>query len=415
MRIKEFSKKQAEVLKFANDEHFALICDGSVRSGKTVVMIMAYIIWAMSKFDRCNFAICGKTIASTERNVIQPLRSIEGMPYSFVYKLSNRVLTVKCGKIENYFYVFGGKDESSYMLIQGVTLAGVFFDEVVLMPRSFVEQAIARTLTFKNAKLWFNCNPDNPKHWFYTKWVNPKDKDLNVKRLHFLMTDNPTLSDEEIKKAESLFSGVFYDRYILGKWVAAEGVIYPLYANNPEAFYIDRKDVPKLEYINIGVDFGGNKSNHAFVATGIDADYNLYVLKSESIEAKGMPVETLTDKVKAFCEEIEAEYGFIDIIYPDNAEQTIINSLRMNLKWYIKNSLKKPILDRIRCADILMSKSRLKLVKGKNQALEDGLCQAVWDGKQNSDTRLDDGTSDIDILDAFEYSFEKYIKRLIKE
>ena len=414
MRIKEFSKKQAEVLKFAKDEHFALICDGSVRSGKTVVMIMAYIIWAMSKFDRCNFAICGKTIASTERNVIQPLRSIEGMPYSFEYKLSNRVLTVKCGKIENYFYVFGGKDESSYMLIQGVTLAGVFFDEVVLMPRSFVEQAIARTLTFKKAKLWFNCNPDNPKHWFYTEWVNPKE-DLNVKRLHFLMTDNPTLSDEEIKKAESLFSGVFYDRYILGKWVPAEGIIYPLYANNPEAFYIDRKDVPKLEYINIGVDFGGNKSNHAFVATGIDADYNLYVLKSESIEAKGMPVETLTDKVKAFCEEIEAEYGFIDIIYPDNAEQTIINSLRMNLKWYIKNSLKKPILDRIRCTDIMMSKGRLKLVKGKNQALEDGLCQAVWDGKQNSDTRLDDGTSDIDILDAFEYSFEKYIKRLIKE
>lgn len=251
MKIDQFSKKQGEILKFIKEPENILICDGAVRSGKTVVMIISFIMWAMNYFDRCNFGICGKTVTNAERNVIKPLQQIEGLPYDFSYKMSNRCLTVRCRERENYFYLFGGKDESSYMLIQGITLAGVLFDEVALMPKSFVNQAIARTLSYKNAKLWFNCNPESSNHWFYKDWIagNPK----GVKRLHFLMEDNPILGPDEITRANSMFSGVFYDRYILGKWVAAEGLIYDMFHRD-----LHVKDISGMVFDQyyISVDYG---------------------------------------------------------------------------------------------------------------------------------------------------------------
>ena len=159
MRIDKFSAKQGEILRFIRSGSGALICDGAVRSGKTIVMTLAFIMWAMEYFDRTNFGVCGKTVTNAERNILKPLQAIEGLPYTMTYKLSNRCLTVRCGRRENYFYLFGGKDESSYMLIQGITLAGVLFDEVALMPQSFVDQAIARTLSYGNAKLCFQVLP----------------------------------------------------------------------------------------------------------------------------------------------------------------------------------------------------------------------------------------------------------------
>lgn len=230
MRIKQFSKKQGRIFRFIEQPESALICDGAVRSGKTVSMTLAFIMWAMSHFDRTNFAICGKTVQSAERNILIPFQTIEGLPYHLDYKTSKRILIARCGDTENYFYLFGGKDERSYSLIQGITLAGVLFDEVALMPRSFVDQAIARTLTYPDKKLWFNCNPDSPSHWFYQEWILHPEAH-NAVHLHFLMQDNPVMTQETIQAAESMFSGVFYDRYILGKWVVAEGLIYPDQAN----------------------------------------------------------------------------------------------------------------------------------------------------------------------------------------
>ena len=230
MRIKQFSKKQGCIFRFIEQPESALICDGAVRSGKTVSMTLAFIMWAMSHFDRTNFAICGKTVQSAERNILIPFQTIEGLPYHLDYKTSKRILIARCGDTENYFYLFGGKDERSYSLIQGITLAGVLFDEVALMPRSFVDQAIARTLTYPDKKLWFNCNPDSPSHWFYQEWILHPEAH-NAVHLHFLMQDNPVMTQETIQAAESMFSGVFYDRYILGKWVVAEGLIYPDQAN----------------------------------------------------------------------------------------------------------------------------------------------------------------------------------------
>ena len=206
----------------------AIICDGSVRSGKTVSMIIGFVHWAMRFFDGKNFGICGKTVSSTERNIITPLLSMVDITdyYDVTYRRGDSLLTIRDGEKVNRFYVFGGKDESSYTLIQGITLSGVLFDEVALMPQSFVDQAIARTLSEPAARYWFNCNPESSEHWFYKEWIcNTRQK--KAIHLHFTMQDNPILSPAQIADAEALYSGVFYDRYIRGLWCVAEGLIYP--------------------------------------------------------------------------------------------------------------------------------------------------------------------------------------------
>ena len=240
MKIEKMSEKQLQIFDFIVSDDLYLICDGAVRSGKTVFMSAAFVIWAMQYYDRTNFAICGKTVQSAERNVLKPLQENESLPYTMTYKVSTKVLTVRCGAKENYFYIFGGKDESSYMLIQGITLAGVLFDEVALMPRSFVEQALSRAISFEKPKYWFNCNPESPQHYFYKEWLENQKE--GTTHLHFLLEDNPILTPQMIERTKAMYSGVFYDRYIRGLWVMAEGIIYPVFSKDTTvAPTIDRK------------------------------------------------------------------------------------------------------------------------------------------------------------------------------
>lgn len=221
--------KWAHLTKFKNRK--AIICDGSVRSGKTVSMILGFVHWAMRFFDGKNFGICGKTISSTERNIILPLLNMPDITdyYSLQYiRGENKRIIVRSGSHTNTFFIFGGKDESSYTLVQGITLSGVLFDEVALMPKSFVDQAVARTLSEPEARYWFNCNPESAEHWFYKEWIcNTRQK--KALHLHFTMQDNPILSPEQIADAERLYTGVFYNRYIKGLWCVAEGLIYPMF------------------------------------------------------------------------------------------------------------------------------------------------------------------------------------------
>lgn len=250
MKIEKISEKQAQILDFVLSDGLYLICDGAVRSGKTVFMSAGFVIWAMEHFDRTNFAICGKTVQSAERNVLKPLQDNESLPYTLSYKVSTKVLTVRCGAKENYFYIFGGKDESSYMLIQGITLAGVLFDEVALMPRSFVEQALSRAISYEHPKYWFNCNPESPNHYFYKEWLeNPKE---GTTHLHFQLEDNPILSEQMIERTKAMYSGVFYDRYIRGLWVIAEGIIYPMFGKETIVPTVERK---YTRYV-ISMDYG---------------------------------------------------------------------------------------------------------------------------------------------------------------
>ena len=230
------SDKQWWITVFPETNYDCLICDGAVRSGKTSVMMMAFIDWAMDKFSGRKFGICGKTVDSATKNIIIPyLTQKEHQADAKVkvrWRRGEKTLIVSNGENENLFEVFGGKDESSFTLIQGRTLAGILMDEVTLMPRSFVEQAITRC-SVDGAKLWFNCNPASPQHWFYKEWIQ-RAEERNALHLHFQMEDNPGLSAKTIADYKSRFSGVFYERYILGRWVMAEGLIYPMYANTVE-------------------------------------------------------------------------------------------------------------------------------------------------------------------------------------
>lgn len=207
----------------------AVICDGAVRSGKTVCLAISFFSWAFYRFKDTSFALCGKTVTSLKRNVIVPLLPVlEELGFKCRELKSKNLIEISMGKVKNRFYLFGGKDEGSAALIQGMTLGGVLFDEVALMPRSFVEQALARC-SEENAKFFFNCNPENPQHWFYREWIK-KTKQKNALYLHFVMEDNPSLSPEVIERYKSLYSGTFYERFVEGKWVAAEGLVYPFFS-----------------------------------------------------------------------------------------------------------------------------------------------------------------------------------------
>lgn len=212
-----------EKSKYAN--YNGIIADGAIRSGKTVCMGFSFVLWAMTNYDRHNFAMCGKTIASFRRNVLGTLKQqLKARGYTVTEKRSENLLVVSQGERANLFYMFGGKDESSQDLIQGITLAGVLFDEVALMPESFVNQATARC-SVKGSKFWFNCNPAGPMHWFYTEWIL-KCRKRKMLYLHFTMEDNLTLDKDIKERYRAMWSGVFYDRYIRGLWVMAEGLIY---------------------------------------------------------------------------------------------------------------------------------------------------------------------------------------------
>ena len=244
------SPKQKKILAFPYSKYDAIICDGAVRSGKTSLMMWAFVSWAMENFSRQSFGICGKTVDSCTKNIIVPftVMALAKEKYTLRWRSSHKILEVRRGAVTNYFEVFGGKDESSYTLIQGRTLAGVLLDEVVLMPRSFVEQALTRC-SVDGAKLWFSCNPDNPMHWFYTDWIK-RARERNALYLHFEMTDNPGLSQKTLERYQTMFSGVFYDRYVRGKWCVAEGLVYEF----SEEQITD--DIPQGGEYYISVDYG---------------------------------------------------------------------------------------------------------------------------------------------------------------
>ena len=228
-----FSPKQKTVLTWwmPGNEHCrkeAILCDGAVRSGKTLAMGLGFFLWAQTCFDGKKFGVCGKTVGSLRRNVLSEiLPQLEAMGAVWKEKRSENLVTVRFLGKENAFYIFGGRDESSASLIQGITFAGVLLDEVALMPRSFVEQACARC-SVAGSRLWFNCNPAGPSHWFYKTWVLEAEQ-RNCLRLHFTMEDNPGLTEQIRQRYMRLYSGVFYRRFILGEWAQAEGRVYDFF------------------------------------------------------------------------------------------------------------------------------------------------------------------------------------------
>ncbi len=282
-KFKPFSAKQKQILTWwmadsPVKEYDGIIADGAIRSGKTVSMSLSFVFWAMECFSGQNFAMCGKTIGSFRRNVLFWLKvMLRSRGYRVADHRADNLVEISRGDVTNYFYIFGGRDERSQDLIQGITLAGVFFDEVALMPESFVNQATGRC-SVDGSKYYFNCNPDGPYHWFKVNWIDKavgylgKEKTARVREeaakegkpadlkkilyVHFTMDDNLSLSEAVKARYRSMYRGVFFKRYIKGRWAMAEGLIYDMF--DPDRHVADPKEVvlPDEPVYYVSCDYG---------------------------------------------------------------------------------------------------------------------------------------------------------------
>lgn len=353
LTIKPFSPKQALTIKWwtlKKYSHYdAIICDGSVRSGKTLSMSIGFILWAMSNFKNGSFAMCGKTITSLKRNVTTPLVSLlSSLNFECVEKVSKNYIDISICNVSNRFYLFGGKDEGSSALIQGITLCGVFFDEVVLMPRSFVEQALARC-SVTGSKLWFNCNPDNPYHWFYREWI-VKAVQKNTLYLHFTMDDNPSLSQKIKSRYERLYSGAFYDRFVLGKWTASLGVVYPMF--NQSVHVVDTLPDSFNRYV-ISCDYG-TVNPASFGLWGLADDGIWYRIKEYYYSSKVEGSLRTDEEHYSALDTLASDYS-IEAVIVDPSASSFIECIRRHEKFNVVKADNDVIAGIRRVSDALRS------------------------------------------------------------
>ena len=425
-RFKPFSRKQTQVLTWWADtspvkDYDGIIADGSIRSGKTLSMSLSFILWAMNTFNGQNFGMSGKTIGSFRRNVLASLKTmVKARGYAIKDSRADNLIIISKGDIENYFYIFGGKDERSQDLIQGITLAGMLFDEVALMPQSFVNQATARC-SVEGAKFWFNCNPENPQHFFYTDWVK-QHKEKRLLYLHFTMDDNLSLSEKVKQRYKGMYTGVFYKRFILGLWVVADGLCFEQFANEPDKWIKDEAET-QINFISVGVDFGGTNSKTTFVATAVHGNFErIGVIKDYKLDgAKGtIDANRLNTEFVRFIRELQKEYKApIRYAFCDCAETYLIAGIKNAVKaaglgLAVGDSDKGTIIDRIVCVNTLLNMERVYILRSCGQVIN-ALRSAMWDAKaaeKGIDKRKDDFTTDIDTCDAFEYSISRFISRL---
>lgn len=308
------SKKQKQVFSWwtpisPHKDKDIIIADGSIRAGKTVIMSYGYVKWAMSTFHGENLGMAGKTIGSFRRNVVEPLKRIlRGRKYKVKDRRSDNMLEITYKGVTNYFYIFGGKDESSQDLIQGITLAGMFFDEVALMPQSFVNQATGRC-SVDGSKMWFNCNPEGPNHWFKKEYLD-KLEEKNALHLHFTMDDNPSLSEAVKERYKRMYTGLFYQRFILGLWVLAEGIIYDMF--NKDDHVVKTKPRPYEKYY-VSIDYG-TQNPTAFGLWGL---FNSVWYKVKEYHHSGRDGKQKTDKeyskdLKEFVGDLKITHVIVD-------------------------------------------------------------------------------------------------------
>lgn len=373
----------------------AIICDGAVRSGKTVCMADGFLLWSMARFDRQTFGICGKTIASLRRNIVMNLQNwLNGTGLQIEEKRSENKLIVTYGERSNTYFLFGGQDESSYMLIQGITLAGVLLDEVALMPRSFVEQACARC-SVPGSKLWFNCNPEGPQHWFYKEWIL-KCKEKNALHIHFTMADNLALDPQIRRRYETLYSGVFYRRYILGEWCVAEGLVYQF---DKELHVAKIQDMETLETHGrwyISVDYG---TLNPFSA-GLWCLYEGRAIRVREYYYSGRnSSNTLTDE--EYYAELEKLAGDLDIqaVIVDPSAASFITTIRRHGRFSVRKA-KNNVLPGIRVTASLLKAGLLQISEDCVDAIREfGLYR--WDDKGETDRVIKENDHAMDDIRYF--------------
>ena len=333
----------------------ALICDGAVRSGKTLCMSLSFIAWALHEFDGRAFAICGKTITGVRRNVVEPVTAaLREVGFEIEEKISGHYIDVTSDRHTGRFYLFGGKDESSAALIQGMTLAGVMFDEAALMPRSFVEQALARC-SVEGAKFWFNCNPEYPQHWFNTEWIR-KVEQKRALYVHFSMEDNPSLSEETLERYRNLYSGAFYDRFVLGKWVAADGAVYPFMSD--DAMFCD---VPSGNYEEYAVSIDYGTVNPASFGLWGKLDGTWYRIREYYYDSKREGQQRTDEEHYRGLEELVGDLKISEVT-ADPSAASFIEVIRRHGRFKVFPA-KNDVLDGIRRTSTMLKDGRIRICR----------------------------------------------------
>ena len=388
-----------------------VIADGAIRSGKTIAMIIGFLTWSQEMFYGQSFILAGKTMGALKKNVVRPmLQIIESWGWPYEYIRSGTDARIEIGS--NVYYLYGANTEASQDALQGLTAAGAYADEVALFPQSFIDQMIGRCSVL-GAKIWMNCNPENPHNYIKEEFLD-KAEEKRVYHLHFMMDDNWTLSPEvkDRYKRTWAIGSVFYKRFILGLWVAADGLIYQQFADNVNDYLITGEWLKdhKIIYATIGVDFGGTKSAHSFTLTGFTEGFKQVVVLDEFYCKKRINPSQLQEAFVDFVKRAQSKYKVYEA-YCDSAEQTLISGLEMacvqaRVSIDIRNAIKGPINDRIAFYNSLIAQHRWKVMKHCTNIIS-AFEQAVYDDKKpNQDVRLDDGMMNVDSLDSTEYSTE---------
>lgn len=390
-----------------------VIADGAIRSGKTIACIIGFLTWSQEMFSGESFILAGKTVGALKKNVIRPMLQIMeawGWPYEYIR--SGTDARIEIG--QNTYYLYGANTEAAQDALQGLTAAGAYLDEAALFPQSFIDQAIGRCSVL-GSKVWMNCNPEGPHHYIREEFLLPeKQKEKKVYHLHFMMKDNLSLSPSVIRRYERAWphGSVFYKRFILGLWVAADGLIYQEFADHAKDYLITEKWLKdnQIIYAVIGVDFGGTKSAHSFTLTGFTRGYKQVIVLDEYYKKDRINPQQLQEAFVDFVRRAQLKYKVYEA-YCDSAEQTLISGLEMaciqaHVSIDIRNAIKGPINDRIAFYNSLIAQHRWKVMKHCTHIIE-AFEQAVYDEKKkNMDVRLDDGLMNVDSLDSTEYSTE---------
>lgn len=415
-KFKPFSKQQQRLMHWwrpglTSAENDFVIADGSIRSGKTIACIIGFLTWSQEMFSGQSFILAGKTMGALKKNVVRPMQQIlEAWGWSYTYIRSGTDARIEIGS--NTYYLYGANTEASQDALQGLTAAGAYADEAALFPQSFIDQMIGRC-SVDGWKVWMNCNPEGPHAYIKEEFID-KAKEKKVYRLHFMMDDNLTLSAQRKEAYKRSWSpgSVFYRRFILGLWVAADGLIYQQFADNVKQYLIDENWLKENEiiYATIGVDFGGTKSAHSFTLTGFTRGYKQVVVLDEYYYKKRINPKQLQDDFIDFVKRAKQKYKVYEA-YCDSAEQTLIAGLEMacvqaHVGIEIKNAIKGSINDRIAFYNSLIAQNRWKVMKHCKHIISAFENACYDDKKKNMDVRLDDGLMNVDSLDSTEYSTE---------
>lgn len=394
-RFQPFSRKQKQILTWWLPESGVsdadgIIADGAIRSGKTVCMSLAFIQWSMHSFNGQNFGMCGKTVGSFRRNVLSVLKQmLPERGYTIRDRRTDNLVVISRGSTENYYYIFGGKDEGSQDLVQGITLAGILLDEIALMPESFVNQATGRC-SVDGSKFWCNCNPAGPEHWFKKQWIDERQK-RNLLYLHFTMEDNLSLSEQIRARYRAMYTGIFYRRYILGQWCLAEGLVYEF---DPERHVTH--DLPECGEWYISCDYG---TLNPFSAGLWCVRDGVAVRVAEFYHSGREQQRQLTDE--EYYRAIEQLAGDRDIrhIVVDPSAASFIACIRSHKRFSVRKA-KNDVMYGIRLTAMMLQAGVIKIGSGCKDAIREfGLYR--WDDKGEVDKPVKENDHAMDDIRYF--------------